>query len=299
MTPRRAHRRWLTRLLNATGLAIAIAAVIWVGLSLQRYAGEIDFASFDSTFWALMSVLAFAYGASSLMLARAWWQTLLGLEVDATWRESLRMYGISQLGKYIPGNVAQVIGRQVMAQGAGYDGIAVGKSAVMEVVLLCMGGIAIALVAGPSVFDAWPGWAGGALAIFVAALLYYLAGSIGGPRLGPALQKAYAWIILFLVLSSLSFGVILYSVESLSVGILPIVIGAYAAAWLIGYVAPGAPAGIGIREVALAWLLGDWVTPAVLALTVVLGRVVTVVGDLVFCAIALALGESAEAPTAP
>ena len=47
---------------------------------------------------------------------------------------------------------------------------------------------------------------------------------------------------------------------------------------------------MGVREAVLLLLLGTWVAPADLVLAVVLGRCVTVVGDLLFFATALAAG---------
>jgi uncharacterized membrane protein YbhN (UPF0104 family) len=57
---------------------------------------------------------------------------------------------------------------------------------------------------------------------------------------------------------------------------------AYVVAWLIGLVTPGAPAGVGVRELILVFLLQGLVGESELLLTVVLGRVVTVTGDFLF-----------------
>jgi uncharacterized membrane protein YbhN (UPF0104 family) len=58
--------------------------------------------------------------------------------------------------------------------------------------------------------------------------------------------------------------------------------GAYVVAWLAGLVTPGAPAGIGVREIVLLLLLGSSVAEADLLLVVVLGRIVTMVGDILY-----------------
>jgi uncharacterized membrane protein YbhN (UPF0104 family) len=58
------------------------------------------------------------------------------------------------------------------------------------------------------------------------------------------------------------------------------VCGAYVVAWLIGLITPGAPAGVGVRELVLLFLLKDTITEAELVLVVLLGRTVTVTGDL-------------------
>ncbi|MGK7245410.1 hypothetical protein ACSPAH_07265 [Buttiauxella agrestis] len=58
--------------------------------------------------------------------------------------------------------------------------------------------------------------------------------------------------------------------------------GAYILAWLVGLVTPGAPAGVGVREMILLLLLKGLVTDIDLLMAVLLGRLVTVVGDLIF-----------------
>lgn len=53
-------------------------------------------------------------------------------------------------------------------------------------------------------------------------------------------------------------------------------------AWLLGLLVPGAPAGIGIREAALIYLLNGVVPQVEVLTSVMLARAVTVIGDLLF-----------------
>jgi uncharacterized membrane protein YbhN (UPF0104 family) len=56
--------------------------------------------------------------------------------------------------------------------------------------------------------------------------------------------------------------------------------GAFASSWILGFLAPGAPAGLGIREAILsAWLSGA-LPPAQVVMLVVALRIATSVGDL-------------------
>ncbi len=59
----------------------------------------------------------------------------------------------------------------------------------------------------------------------------------------------------------------------------------YAAiSWSIGFVSPGAAAGIGVRETILILLLGGVIEPAPATSTAVAYRLVTTFGDLITCA---------------
>jgi uncharacterized membrane protein YbhN (UPF0104 family) len=58
--------------------------------------------------------------------------------------------------------------------------------------------------------------------------------------------------------------------------------GAYAIAWLAGVATPGAPAGIGVREFVLLYLLSGVASDPEMTLAVILARVVNMAGDTLF-----------------
>ncbi len=59
-------------------------------------------------------------------------------------------------------------------------------------------------------------------------------------------------------------------------------VGAFVISWLVGLITPGAPAGVGVRELVLLFLLKGVVAEVDLLLAVALGRVITVIGDFLF-----------------
>lgn len=58
--------------------------------------------------------------------------------------------------------------------------------------------------------------------------------------------------------------------------------GAFIVAWLVGLVTPGAPAGIGVRELVLLGLLKGFASESDLLLAILLSRLITVGGDVLF-----------------
>jgi uncharacterized membrane protein YbhN (UPF0104 family) len=60
------------------------------------------------------------------------------------------------------------------------------------------------------------------------------------------------------------------------------VCGAYVLAWVAGFLTPGAPAGVGVREFVLYLLLAQLVGQPDLLAAVVLARMVSVCGDVLF-----------------
>lgn len=269
----------LKRTLHWGGSAAAIAGIIFVALRLHDYGAEIDFARFDLTAWSVVAVLALIYGLSNLMLALAWWNLLGQFGACTSRRWAVRAYGISQIAKYVPGNIFHLAGRQAMGMAAGLAGWPLAKSAVWELGLISVAGGLFGLLALP-LLPHMPVMAGAG--IFAAAL--GIVALLLKRYVGPPVARAFGWHAAFLALSGLLFvGLIELLAESGSEGLLVLpVIGAYVLAWLAGLVTPGAPAGLGVRELVLLFLLNGVVGEADLLFAVVLGRVVTVCGDVLF-----------------
>jgi hypothetical protein len=124
------------------------------------------------------------------------------------------------------------------------------------------------------------------------ALLYRL--------VSPHVASAVAWYATFLSAAGLIFSALLMltPLSDASARGCPsmwvCVGGAYVLAWLAGLVTPGAPAGVGVREAVLYWLLRDITGHAELITTILLGRAVTVGGDLLFF-----VGATLARPTHP
>ena len=58
------------------------------------------------------------------------------------------------------------------------------------------------------------------------------------------------------------------------------VISGFILAWLIGFIVPGAPGGIGIREFVLITIMTSFVAEQYILFAVILHRIITVIGDL-------------------
>jgi uncharacterized membrane protein YbhN (UPF0104 family) len=63
------------------------------------------------------------------------------------------------------------------------------------------------------------------------------------------------------------------------------------AAWLFGYIVPGAPAGLGVREAGLVALLGPMLGHGVVATAALLWRMASLAGDCIVFVIGLGLAD--------
>ena len=99
------------------------------------------------------------------------------------------------------------------------------------------------------------------------------------------MSAAFFFQTLFLVVSAGTFVLLLFAIEGTNAFVLefwPSLGGGYILAWLVGLLTPGAPAGVGVREAVLLFMLRGCLPESDLLLAIILARVVTVFGDLIF-----------------
>ena len=280
-------RCFLRRWLHIIGGMLGLLGVVFVVMRLNTYSQQIDLARFDARAWSMIGMLALVYGAANLLLAQAWWHLLAFFDVTVGRKWAVKVYGLSQVAKYVPGNIFHLAGRQTLGMAAGLPARALAKSALLELGLIAVAGAMFGLLAAPLMWSdlTVPVSSGvfGAMAVGVVLILRWL--------LSPSVGAALVWQIFFLAISGAVFmGVLaLVSPSAVSFSTFSPLCGAYVIAWLVGLVTPGAPAGVGVRELVLLFLIGGQVEQVDLFLAIVLGRLVTVGGDFLFFASASVL----------
>ena len=253
--------------------------------------------------FALMGGALLLYLATYLAATRAW---QLGLRVMGEARSFAALAGIlmlSQFAKYLPGNIGHHVGRVLLAQRAGLPMDITVASLLLDMVLVVLAGVFCSLPAFALLVEAARAHGAAAqrtvwlaLPLLAAVALAVLALPAVRRRISPPLARlgairsmsglskiVQAWAshcLSFLLGASALYLLcrILPEAALPSPGWLDVV-GIYAAAWLLGFLMPGAPAGLGIRELVLLLglspLLGE--QPAVTAAAAL--RLVTTVGD--------------------
>lgn len=290
MAPRtRQERHFLRRALKLFGGVLGVAGVVFVLLELRENADQIGLANRGRAFWSMLGMLAVVYGLANALLARAWWLLLLARGADVSWMLALRTYGISQLAKYVPGNIFHLAGRQALGQAAGLPGKVVAQSIVYELLLIAGAGMLLFALIAPTLAFGMPSTWG--LAMYLVLLPAALLGM--RQRLTNLVARGFLMQSTFLALSGVVFLATLALVEPTSVqgGNWPLICGAYVTAWLIGFVTPGAPAGLGVRELVLLLVLDDVVSAGGLLAAVLLSRAVSMLGDVLFFGGAVALAS--------
>lgn len=218
-------------------------------------------------------------------------------------RIAVQVFFIAQIGKYLPGNVGQFLGRGMLAKSTGIPvGVAVG-TAVFEGIWYMVIGLTLAMlstwvlwglvtlrVANPTE-DAQAVW------LLVGALILPwlsvqmlnrvfpgLSRKVGGGQLlrPPRLRTALLVSLLILINFMMLGGVLKLQAEVFfktplvdwfSITLL------FSSAWVAGYVVPGAPGGLGVREAMMVLLLAPLTGEPVAAGLAVSMRLTSLLGD--------------------
>lgn len=262
-------------------LALAVALVAWA--VVDQWDGVTD--AVARIGWApVVGATALAAGALAAN-AMSWRAVMTSVGLVAPHHEAAGVFLVSQAGKYVPGAIWPVVAQAEFARAHGLSRArAVTGSLVAMAVGVAtagvVGGIALVAFSDGSVADYW--WAlAVALAlvvVLVPAVLTRLLGLAlrltrrGGevPRIGgKAMAASAAWSALNWTLLGAHAWLLLRALggEGASYGIAT---GAFALAWLVGFLVVLAPAGVGPREAALVVLLAGVATrPEALALALV------------------------------
>lgn len=254
---------------------LPVAAIAYLGFALAE--NDIDrlLSHFGPDSLAVAAAAAVVYGAALYLLAFSWSTTLQHLATNPVNLEmAVRVYAFSTFAKYLPGNVFHYAGRQIAAARLGYGQKATAQASAVEIAghLLVAGVLLLALLpfaAGelewlhslnPEVLGYWP------LALPGAALLGGIALLIltrRGHKLLPVLGRRLLGFVgslqaAFFVLATLLGVWLAQIVLGPPAGSLPSIAFAYLLAWLVGFMTPGAPGGLGVREACLVAALGAY-----------------------------------------
>ena len=265
-----------------------------------------------------LALVAAALLYATIIPVTAWaWARLLARQGEIWTAGSLALLlGRVQLAKYIPGNVAQHAGRALLALRAGMGGRTLAVTVIQETVLAAAASVLVGVLAlaatAPGITQlpegsrAWLLAAGGVLGCAVLVLSCFdlpveglaksrsriarlLARGGGLPGYRVVLPALAAYGLNYLVIG-LGLWIVARAAGLPAELDLWVATAAFALSWLLGFLAPGAPAGLGVREGIMALLLVGIVPDADALAFVLLARVVTLAGDAIIYAASLLHG---------
>lgn len=304
-------KKWLRPL----GMLIAIAggvAFLGYAMSSVRFADLAPHLTLRTALALLAAALL--YSCTIPVSAWAWRRLLAALGSHRGLLELNQILLTTQIGKYLPGNVGQHIGRAGMSLSRGIPAAPLVASVAYEMLLLLLAGVLTGVIAGllsPAAARLLHGHGATMVLVGVLALACLLIVPIVGRVLPPLMRRLSSkdsGIAIDLrmgvlpALSSFAAYVICYLLIGCGIGLLSasmfplmhldfaLLVSAFATAWVAGFVTPGAPAGMGVREGVLILMLGGPLGPAAATALILALRITTMLGDILCLAAGLLLG---------
>lgn len=296
MSARGGAGRWL----KWAGSAAAVVALAFVVVTLQRNLAALPPVVLSGRL-VVAAVLGVAANVVVVGLSAAVWRELLrGAGVEMPWVRSFAICGTAQIGKYLPGNVFHLVGRAALAAKEGVAlPVAAASLTVETLAILGTGG----LLAAPLLVERWDSfqkligvsaawlWLGlGAVSLAVVALAWIfvrkrLQETLVAAR-GMLQPRALVAVVLLDATTFVILGASLYFIAAAAwpagSGLsLSSCIFAFTLAWVLGFVTPGAPGGVGVREAVFLIVIGGAVGAGTGAALGIVSRLQSIVGDVV------------------
>jgi len=275
------------------GIIVSLAAFAFVGRAIYRSLDGLQQQLASPLFLFAVAGSVFAYAMVLQLCGLAWHRLLTAIDdLPFGIGRALAIYGTTQIYKYLPSNVLHLVGRYRLARSAGASNKALAFAQIAELltILLAAAGISALLARAVLVHAAQERgiddptfvnilvMCGIAVLTTGATMIVRQRMAETGLRAFGAAAVAFLFYALFFIGSGLLLAALCKSLSS--AGGVPELIGVGAAAWLVGFVVPGAPGGLGVRETILIAGLSIAGLPAAEATAVALGyRFVTTVGD--------------------
>jgi uncharacterized membrane protein YbhN (UPF0104 family) len=286
-------------------LAVIIFVIYYAGPRHEEILQAVEVLGWLPVFFAFFFIVIAKLGlVVNMRLACARFGIYLG------WWDCFRIYNHTQLAKYIPGSIWQFVGRIAIFNSRGYEGRTIRDALVAEHfwVILVAGALGIVpLLLGNDAYinsinnsgtfaEQWPKFGVWGGVFFVTAIILSV---VTIWRWISKLQVLIRWfiglmpswrVVTILLLTWALFGASLWVTIQPFVEYLPPyaqIVGVYCLAYVIGFLIPFAPAGLGVRELVLVLGLSVWVNPDIALLLAGVNRLVYLVAEICLAAIGL------------
>ena len=307
-------KRWI----HYTGIALTVASFAYFGVYVARHIDQWPAVELSATSVAVIVALVVFQIAVAVGCSLAWREIVgfSGAQVLRP-RKAIAIFCKTQFAKYMPGNIAHHLGRVLLAKN---EGLSAGRAALSQTVELlwnvgCAGVLGLYGLTQLVAANEQPILVNPLIVAFLAALA--ILGPVWGLPLGIklvrrvlpqrvspglsisiSLPRAIACMGAYLF-SFLHFGVAMNGLATMVFGLealnLAFVSSVCAFAWAIGFVTPGSPAGVGVRDTVLLVAFTPYYGAEAAGAVILAHRALTTVGDLAVFAFGFAIDRRAPA----
>lgn len=290
----------LKKIIKYFGKAISLLSIIFIIRAI--YTLGFDYSAVDNwaAFLGIMVICVIVKCVSVYISGSAWYGWLSFFSgKKGLLREGVCVYAKANIGKYMPGNVMHYVERNLFADHLGISQKKLAISSVFEVLSLV--GVAFIMAFAVSagqlrdvlhviLIDGNRSclWIAAVLGVLGVAVLWYVMRN----KIRYIREEYSVKDFVIVLLRNMC----LYAVTLILLGLIMVVlfyylggectwantlliISGYIIAWVLGFIVPGAPGGIGVRELVITLLLGGIAGEGLVVTLSVSHRLITIIGD--------------------
>lgn len=211
-----------------------------------------------------------------------------------TYPEILGVYGLSSLGKYLPGGIWHFVGRFGVYKMNGLSAKASTRAMVLENIWLLSSALATGVI-GVFLFRfdlianllniPDENWLAVTLTMVILALwiiALIIVHKIMQKYTSRQIPNVVRVTLIGLLLWTFIGGSFFAMFKEFSFSSAPLFIGGYAVSWAVGYIAVFAPGGLGVREAVLAFVFSSITSVELIAVYAAMNRIIWVIAEVLF-----------------
>jgi glycosyltransferase 2 family protein len=287
------------------GYIITFIALVFIGRSFMSMNLDVKYIKSPYIAIVLAVILSIGYAAIVYISSYAWKTTLEFIHKGKIpFHEIIIVYAKSNIGKYLPGNIMQFVGRNILASKLGFKQLDITFCTLIEIIMLVLTDSILSLIFALNsvklvLKDLFTKINPSNAFYLLIALIILISIAVWVIVKKSGIIKEYKQFFTKDFLKLLCKLFCIYSVTLIIPGIFlvlifssvlgahvtlqtsMIIIAGYTISWVLGFVVPGAPGGIGVREAILLLMLGPLFTNNIVLLAAILLRITSIIGDLI------------------
>lgn len=310
----------LKRIVSILGSVLTVAALFFLFHRFNQLRGEIDLEVFSSPTTVLfLIVIAIVIGLGIItegLNYRALIKDFSGVSFNRA--RAILIFTYANLYKYIPpGGIMYAAGRNRLAVEnkelshakvllATATEAVISFLAALTVISVLVFEYALTLIRTTDIFNATLIFVTITSLVLLIALLCFIFRKrltelynnlVSGPHKIKFFNILKRYGVMLVLVTALSFsftGVMFVIGQEMTLNLAVTISGLFMLSWLIGFLTPGAPSGLGVRELVILMFIGGLVSEMTLLTAMVVHRLLAILGDLIAHGIALTYARVAR-----
>lgn len=251
------------------GVLITVLIFVWILKPIVLHWGEIGHRILATNWWRVLAASALFACFLFIFRVLSWRRIVKDMGCPVPLAPATRIWSTSELARYLPGVIWQVVGRAYLAKPYGVSGRVCSTSQVMELAIFLLANLIMAVACllfmgvkhVHGLARAWLVASG----VLVPALICVLHPRVFYPAVNHILAKLkkpplereltfkrllelLGWSLLGLAWQGIAIWLVVNRLLDLKFAKWWVVTGAYCLAWCAGFLAVWAPGGLGVRE---------------------------------------------------